>query len=177
VLFDHSALRQTVILLCLAVIVNPGAAPADDLRDFIEARMKEQHLPGLSMAVTKNGRIVDARGFGLANLETATPTSPSSVFELASLSKPFTATGILMLAQEQKLSPDDLVSQYIPEVPAQWGRVTIRHLLSHTSGIEDPIDSVADPVKDRTRVEMLGMITQSRTRFRPGEEWAYNNSG
>jgi D-alanyl-D-alanine carboxypeptidase len=55
--------------------------------------------------------------------------------------------------------------------------VTIGHLLSYTSGIEDPIDSVADPVKDRTPVEMLDMITHSRTRFRPGEEWAYNNSG
>jgi CubicO group peptidase (beta-lactamase class C family) len=82
-----------------------------------------------------------------------------------------------MLAQEHKLSPDDLVSKYIPEVPARWGTVTIGHLLSHTSGIEDPIDSVADPVKDRTPVDMLDMITRGGTTFRPGDEWAYNNSG
>jgi CubicO group peptidase (beta-lactamase class C family) len=71
---------QTATFLCLAVVINPGAAPADDLRAFIETRMKEQHLPGLSMAVIKNGKIVDARGFGLANLETATTTSPESVY-------------------------------------------------------------------------------------------------
>jgi CubicO group peptidase (beta-lactamase class C family) len=96
---------------------------------------------------------------------------------LASLSKPFTAAAILMLAHENKVSLNDSVSRFVDGVPANWGHVTIRNLLSHTSEIDDPIDNVPDPGTNRTPAEMLQMVTMAQSRFRPGENWSYNNTG
>lgn len=93
--------------------------------------------PGCALGVSRNGRVVYERGYGMANLETGTPISPSSIFHVASVSKQFTAMAIMLLAREGKLSVDDNIRKYLPEIPDYGTPITIRHLLTHTSGLRD----------------------------------------
>lgn len=102
--------------------------------------MQKGHIPGLSVAVVREGKVVLARGYGLANVECAAPATRDSVYELLSVTKQFTAAAIRMLAEEGKLSLDDRLSRYLPNIPSAWNDITLRHLLTHTSGIRDYTD-------------------------------------
>jgi CubicO group peptidase (beta-lactamase class C family) len=156
------------------------AAPAgrDSVDAYIERAMARQHIPGLSLAVVHDGRVVKARGYGFASLEHEAPATPSTVYELASTTKPFVATAILLLAQDGKLRLDDRLSQYVDSVPAQWSGVTIRHLLTHTSGIKDYLaDLRHDFSHDTSPAEIARVVLGAPPNFAPGAKWSYSNSG
>jgi CubicO group peptidase (beta-lactamase class C family) len=107
----------------------------DDLvDDYVKVQMQRRHVAGLSLAVVKNGKTLKAKGYGLANVETSTPATAETVYKLASISKQFLAAGILLLAEDGKLGLDDKISRYLDGTPATWKDITIRHLLTHTSG-------------------------------------------
>src|SRR5438445_95086 len=103
----------------------------------IEAEMRKWMIPGLSLAIVKEGRLLCAQGLGLANRERATPATAHTVYPLTSITKPIVATAIMLLVEDGALALDRLVTDLLPGLPTSWGRVTIRHLLSHTSGIPD----------------------------------------
>ncbi len=103
--------------------------------DKIFEKWDKPNSPGCALAVIKDGRIVYKRGYGMANLDHDVPITPSTVFNIASVSKQFTAAAIALLAQEGKLSLDDEVRKYIPEFPDYGTPVTLRHLIHHTSGL------------------------------------------
>ena len=143
--------------------------------------------PGCVLGVIRDGKLIYARGYGLANLEYNLPLTPKSVLNIASVSKQFTAASILLLAQRGALSLDDDIRKYVPEIPAYNAEpITIRHLLNHTSGIRDWYDlmnlaspigdlSVGRPIED---ADMLAVIArQKETNFPPGSEYSYSNSG
>ena len=139
--------------------------------------------PGCAVAVTRDGRLVHENGYGMANLETGTPITPASVFHLASVSKQFTAAAILMLARDGRLSLDDDVRKHRPELPDYGHRITIRHLLNHTSGLRDQWDLLA-MARGRfeenriTEADVLEMATRQRAlNFEPGAEFSYSNTG
>ena len=138
--------------------------------------------PGCEVGVYRDGRILYARGYGMANLELGVPNTPRTVFDIGSVSKEFAATAVLLLAQEGKLSLSDDVRKYFPEMPGYASGVTIRNLLNHTSGIRDYLtllnvegrsfDGVADTV------DFLRLITRStETNFPIGTRYLYSNSG
>src|SRR4051812_12396387 len=112
------------ILTPLLALVLIGVG--DPVDDFIVAQMASQHLPGLSLALVKDGKVVKASGYGLANLELSVAATPDSVFEIASLTKQFAATAVMMLSLEEKLSLDDPASRYISGFPDAWKDVTVR---------------------------------------------------
>ncbi len=138
--------------------------------------------PGCALAVIRAGRIVYQRGYGRANLEHDIPIAPSTVFYVGSVSKQFTAAAVALLAQEGRLSLDDDVRRYIPELPAYGRPITLRHLIHHTSGLRDyyalralaglPADGVFG---DAEVLELLGR--QRALNFEPGAEHLYSNSG
>ena len=102
------------------------------------------------------------------------------MYELASVTKQFTAAAIMMLLNEKQLTLDDKVSRYVPEVPEAWKDVTIRHLLTHASGIPNHTEMAVierDVARDYTRAELIALIAREPVKFRPGEQWAYNDSG
>ena len=111
------------------------SAHADRVDDYIRARMRWEHIPGLSLAVIKDGKVVRAKGYGLANVETNTPATPETVYKIGSVSKQFLAAGILILLQEGKVRLDDRVATYVDGTPDAWKGITIRRLLTHTSGL------------------------------------------
>ena len=138
--------------------------------------------PGVAVAVVKEGEIVYKRGFGMANLEYDIPITPGSIFHIASISKQFTTMSIVLLAQEGKLSLDDDIRKYIPEVPDFGETITIRHLAHHTSGLRDQWELLslagwrAQDLK--TQEDVLDLVKrQKELNFRPGEEYLYCNTG
>ena len=139
--------------------------------------------PGCAVAVARDGRVVHQNGYGMANLETGTPITPASVFHLASVSKQFTATAVLLLARDGKLSLDDDIRKHLPEIPDYGHRVTIRHLLTHTSGLRDQWDllRIARGRFEENRIteaDVLEIVTRQKAlNFVPGTEYVYSNTG
>jgi len=148
--------------------------------------MHNRHIPGVSLAVVRDGQIIKARGYGFANVELNAPATKATVYEIGSNTKQFTATAIMMLVEQGKVRLDDGIRKYFPEAPEAWNPITIRHLLSHTSGIQN---HVAVPGYLRVfktnilfettpaRDELLQMFFKLPLEFRPGETWAYDNTG
>jgi len=130
--------RPAVFAAALALLLSGagGAARADATDDYVRAQMRRRHIPGLALAVARpDGTILRARGYGLANVELSVPVTPQTVFEIGSITKQITAAALLLLAEEGRVGLDDPVGKHLPEVPASWAAVTVRHLLTHTSGI------------------------------------------
>ena len=165
---------------------NPSSPSADSVRVAVNrvfAPWTATDGPGCAVAVARDGRIVHQNGYGMANLETGTPITPASVFHLASVSKQFTAAAILVLARDSRLSLDDDVRKHLPELPDYGHRITIRHLLNHTSGLRDQWDllSMARGRFEENRItesDVLEMVTRQKSlNFAPGAEYLYSNTG
>ncbi len=140
--------------------------------------------PGCAVAVARDGRLVFQNGYGMANLETGTPITPASAFHLASVSKQFTAAAILTLARDGRLSLDDDIRTHLPELPDYGHRITIRHLLNHTSGLRDQWDLLALARGGRfeenriTEGDVLEIVARQKAlNFVPGSEYLYSNTG
>lgn len=170
---------QALLVFSLSIILTQMCR-ADKIDDYIKVQMQRQHIPGLSLAVVKEGKILKAQGYGVANVETATPATENTVYQLASVTKQFTATAIMMLVEEGKIHLDDKITNLLPDLPAAWDAVTVRHLLNHTSGIKSYTnirDFDKTVRKDYTQRELLALVTKEPMEFAPGEKWNYNNTG
>ena len=169
---------KTLISPCLILVVF-AAAPrlrADDIEDYLLREMKNMGIPGLSLAVVQDGRLVKSAGYGLANIETAAPAKPETVYKIASLCKPILATAVVLLAQQGKLQLDDKAANYLESAPASWGNITIRQLLSHTSGIvRDPGDY--HPCVKQPITAVIESAYSIPLKFQPGGQWLYSNIG
>jgi CubicO group peptidase (beta-lactamase class C family) len=138
--------------------------------------------PGCALGVVREGEVIYRRGYGLANLEYEVPITPATVFHVASVSKQFTAMAVILLAQDSKLSLDDDIRQHVPNVPDFGKRITLRHLIHHTSGLRDQWDLLRlagwrmDDVI--TEGDILSLVRrQKELNFPPGEEHLYCNTG
>ena len=140
----------------------------------MRAEMKTQQIPGVSLAVIRNGEIVLARGYGFANVEHQVPVKPETIFQSGSVGKQFTATAVMMLVEEGNLNLDDKIGKYFPDVPETWRNITIRHMLTHTSGLGDYPPDI-DMRRDYTEDEMVQRIKAVPLAFQPGEKWSYSN--
>jgi D-alanyl-D-alanine carboxypeptidase len=136
--------------------------------------------PGAAVIVVKDGQTILRKGYGMASLELGVPVRPEMVFRLGSITKQFTAAAILMLAQQGKLAVDDDLTKFLPDYPAGGRRVTIEHLLTHTSGIKS-YTGMPEFWKtqglDASVSEMIEFFKKEPFEFEPGEQWKYNNSG
>jgi CubicO group peptidase (beta-lactamase class C family) len=142
--------------------------------EYLRKEMQAQQIPGVALAVVQDGKIVLARGYGLANVEHEVPVKPETIFQSGSTGKQFTATAVMMLVEEGKLSLDDRITKYFPDGPESWRDITIRHLLTHTGGMTDyPPDF--DLRRDYTEDELLARIKTIPLAFKPGEKWSYSN--
>ncbi|WZP00847.1 serine hydrolase [Isosphaeraceae bacterium EP7] len=161
----------------------PMVAQAEDLKEklsaYMDAATSHDHFSG-SVLVAKGGEVVLTRGYGLANAEYGIANTPETKFRLGSITKQFTATGILILAERGKLAVEDPVGKYLDDAPAAWEKVTIHHLLTHTSGIpsytDDPAFMKVNMVP-QTVGSMVAGIKAKPLDFEPGSKYHYNNSG
>ena len=158
--------------------VPPGEQDADEVDLYIKTSMARQHIPGLSLVVIRDGKIIKSKAYGLASVELNVPARPETVYELASATKPFVATAIMLLVQDGKISLEDKVSKFVVDAPDTWKGVTVRHLLTHTSGIKDYLgDLRRDFPHDTPPEKIVRAAIEAPLNFTPGEKWSYSNTG
>jgi len=172
------------VLLCAAAGVtclqaqDPRAA-RERAVDSLMAAYSAPGAPGASVIVIRRGRVVFERGYGLSDVQSGTRATPVTNYRLASLTKQFTATAVMLLAAEGRLAYDDPLSRWLPDLPAHARGVTIRHLLNHTSGLWDYEDFVPDTqtyqVKDLDCLRLIGRAESLY--FPPGSAYRYSNTG
>jgi N-acyl-D-aspartate/D-glutamate deacylase/CubicO group peptidase (beta-lactamase class C family) len=163
---------------------QPGTLPggAAEQIDALFSVWSAADRPGCAVGVIEHGELVFARGYGMANLEHALPITPSTVFDIGSVSKQFTAASIALLVIDGKVSLDDDIRRFVPELPEYAAPVTVRHLLHHRGGLKDYIDplvaSGADVADVTTSAEALAAIVrQHEVDFPAGERYEYSNTG
>jgi CubicO group peptidase (beta-lactamase class C family) len=157
---------------------NKEDALGDKADKLVEDKMYDEQIPGLALAVIKDGKILKAQGYGFADLKLKTSVTTNTVFRIASVSKQFVATAIMMLVEEGKLNLDDPVSKYLDGTPSEWKQITIRHLLTHTSGIPDFLNEniwVHSWLYGFDR-GVFEAVASRPLHFAPGDEFRYSNS-
>lgn len=167
-------------------ILQVSAQPIPDstLKKIDSLFTKWSHInsPGCTVGIVRNDSLIFSKGYGMANLEYAVPNSPATIYHMASVSKQFTGYAIVLLASQGKLQLDDDVRKYLSWFPDLKEKITIRHLLNHTSGIRDQWQLLAisgtrldDVITQDHVVKILGK--QQALNFKPGEKYSYSNSG
>jgi D-alanyl-D-alanine carboxypeptidase len=172
------------IFLCLTIIFisicqTARAQTEPQIDAYLTAQMNKYHIPGLSLAVVREGRIVLRKGYGLANVELSVPATAESVYKIGSVTKNFTAAAVMILAEEGKITLDEKIARYLADVPNVPGAVTVRELLSHTSGIVDYTEipgSARFARLDRLPKEVVKPALEAALRFIPGEKYEYSNT-
>ncbi len=185
----HAVVRSFsgILFLGLMLLFAPrGALAASDadlsakVEALIQPLVKADRFSG-AVLIARNGKPVFRKGFGLANREWNIPNDPETKFRIGSITKQFTATAILQLAEVGKLSIDDPVSKYYTDAPAAWSGITIRHLLTHTSGIPSYTDAPhffdEGARSDRTPEEIIKLMVDKPLAFTPGSKFTYDNGG
>jgi CubicO group peptidase (beta-lactamase class C family) len=166
----------------LAVAAPAFAAPAPDpaafrarVDGFIAGEMKAENVPGVAVAVIHKGQVVMAKGYGLANIEHNVPVTPDTIFQSGSIGKMFTAAVVMRQVEQGKMALEDPVTKYLPDAPAAWRTMTIRHMLTHTSGIANGnVDQ--DLTREYSDEQMVKDAFAAPLDFAPGARWNYSNT-
>lgn len=185
-------MKSRLILLIAFVVFSSGITStlgqsardsyASEKVDKLFARWDKPNSPGCALAIIKDGQIIYKNGYGSADLERNVPITPSTVFDIGSVAKQFTAMSVALLAKQGKLSLDDDIRKYIPEVPSYGATITIRHLIYHTSGLRDYSQLMALAAMPSENHYSYGQIIdllarQKELTFKPGDQHIYSNSG
>lgn len=169
------------IILAAILSLTLAACASGGRMQQVDALMHryQGEVPGAALLVVRDGQPVVRKAYGLADPEARTPATPETNFRLASVSKQFTAAAILLLAQDGRLGLDDPLRRWLPSLPAAADRITLRHLLTHTSGLIDYEDLMApDATEQVLDADVLRLLEpENRLYFAPGSSWRYSNSG
>ncbi len=172
-------LRHAV--LAAALLMGLGqTAHADGVDDYLKAQMTARHIPGLSVAVVQDGRVVKTAAYGVSDVAAKTPVTLDTRFILGSCTKPFTAVAVLQLMEAGKVDLDAPVAHYLNGLPAAWSRITVRELLTHTSGLPNyrkflEHATLSDP-KYNQPGSVVALLTDKPLNFPPGTKYEYSNS-
>jgi CubicO group peptidase (beta-lactamase class C family) len=182
--YRGSSIWLFILILGMTALSNTQAVERpqvtqDRMNEVITKVMQEKHIPGLSIAVSMPGGKIIEKSYGLANVEYNQPVETDSIFEIGSISKTFTAVGIMMLQEEGKLSVNDRITKYFPQYPG-WNGITLKHLLQHTSGVKDVTEVEpfkSNQWKDWTPQDVVAGIAGEPLDFEPGQKAKYSNTG
>ena len=179
-------MKKTILFLALSLLVNLAFAQQKDdkqlFADF-DKMLSEQfktNETGATALVSRKGQIIYKKAFGMANLEYNTPMKVDNIFRIGSITKQFTAVAILQLMEQGKLNLQDSINKFIPDYPTHGHKITIEHLLTHTSGIQSYTnmkDFEKKMTLDLTPTELIDYFKKEPMEFAPGTKWNYNNSG
>ena len=168
--------KRLTLCALFMLLTATVAVRADKVDDYVKAELQRQHIPGAAIAVIKDGKIIKAEGYGLANVELNVEARPETVFKIGSVSKQLIAAGIMLLVEEGKVGLADKLSKFLEGTPASWQEITVRHLLTHTSGIVREAPGF-DPLKIQPDADVIKTAYALPLRFAPGEQWEYCNVG
>lgn len=153
-----------------------GCVSTASLDDALRAEMARQGVPGMAVAIVRDGAIELERGYGLANVELNVPVGPETIFQSGSAGKQFTAALVMLLVEDGRLGLDDRIASHLPGTPSAWAEVTVRQLLTHTSGLADPYEAL-DLTRNYSEAELLALYADIPLLFAPGTGWSYSNMG
>jgi D-alanyl-D-alanine carboxypeptidase len=173
-LFLFPLMTAVLVLLCFLRVRAQKIAAGGQTDEYVRIMMLKKHIPALSVAVLKDGKMLKMQSYGLANIETHTPATSQTVYKIGSLSKQFIAAAVMLLQQDGKIDLDDRVSRYLDSVPSAWESISIRNLLTHTSGlVRDAPDF--DLLKVRPLSDDIKAIYSLPLDFTSGTQWDYSN--
>ena len=175
--------QHLLILLTFFILNSKPDMYAQGLASKIDSVLHHKfnaNTPGASFLISRNGKILYKKALGLSNLELNVPMHTENVFQIASMTKQFTAIAILILEEKGKLKVTDEITKFLPNYPTQGHKITIHHLLTHTSGIKDftrvrGLNTIAQ--KNQTPSQMIAFFKNESMDFAPGKKFKYNNSG
>lgn len=147
---------------------------------MIHRAMTDHHIPALGVLLSQKGVPLVSKGYGVANLELGVEATANTVFEIASITKLFTAQAIKLLENKKRLTLNDYICAHLPQLPVMWQAAQIRHLLTHTSGIPNYTDNPTywqTTRLDISREEILNLVLEQPLKFEPGTNWEYSNTG
>lgn len=171
-------LARAAVSVALTLVLLPGAAAADAVDDYVQSYRESHNIPGISIAVTRDGQLVKAAGYGFASIELDAPAKPETIYQSGSVGKQFTAVAILLLAEEGKLRLEDSITKFFPGAPKWWKAITVRQLLTNTSGLKDwEKKGIIDYRKDYTEDQLVKVAMTLPPDFTPGTQWSYSNTG
>jgi D-alanyl-D-alanine carboxypeptidase len=169
---------KSIRSILLFVLLFTISAKADKVDDFVRSQLAERHIPGAAIAVIKNGKLIKTKGYGLASVEFNVPVTTETVFEIGSVSKQMTAAGIMLLVEDGKVNLDEKISKYLPDTPDSWKNVTVRNLLTHTSGIKSYSSLDGFELSKRMKqADFIKALSPHPLDFETGTTYLYNNSG
>ncbi|MGB8190328.1 MAG: serine hydrolase domain-containing protein, partial [Chitinophagaceae bacterium] len=166
------------VLIALLLLTTGSAvfAQADSIDVYINAQMKKRKIPGLQLAIIRNGKIVKTANYGLANVQDSIPVSDQSVFTINSITKAFAGVAIMQLVEAGKLKLSSPVSDYLVNLPQAWNKVTVQQLLSHTSGIPNIVDEEESVLIAPNEAAAWKQVQTLPVEFAPGERFSYNQT-
>jgi CubicO group peptidase (beta-lactamase class C family) len=169
--------KRALILTAALSVASLSLAQSPDAVDaYVQTEMQKRHVPGIALLVIRDGKAIKQQGYGFSNVELQVPVTPETIFQSGSVGKQFTATAVMMLVEEGKVSLDDPLTKYFPEAPSAWKNVKVWHLLSHTGGFGDyPKDF--DFRRDYIEDDLLKIVKAQALSFPPGTHWTYSNLG
>lgn len=167
--------RVAWLLLLTAAVAAANDGPRID--ELVRGEVARQRIPGLAVGVVRNGEVIRAHGYGEANLEHGVPVTPDTIFQSGSVGKQFTAAAVMLLVEDGKVSLSDPLTTYFADAPPLWRTITVRHLMTHTSGLPEYTDGTVDLRRDYTEEEMLRFAYGLTLEFPPGARWNYSNTG
>ncbi len=188
--------RHLVVLVSVAAALGPSASIAAEshppltaqqlasIDTFVKAEMQREHVPGVAVGVYSRGKILLAKGYGLANVELSVPVKPETIFQSGSVGKQFAAAAVMMLVEQGKVSLDDSITKYFPDAPATWKPILLKNMLSHTSGLaeyETPELTMKPSAPfymrlDYTEDDFVKKIEALPIENAPGDKWVYRNT-
>ena len=178
------AVLYALAMGCRAADTPVPAGFAKQVDTFVAAEMRRQQVPGAAIGIFRKGQVVIAKGYGDSNIEHQVPVTSATVFQSGSVGKQFTAVAVMLQVEDGTLSLDDSITKYFTDAPESWRPITVRHLLTHTSGIQDYFDGlwnggtdVFDVRRDYTEEEMTKAIYGLPLEFQPGSRWHYSSTG
>ena len=173
-LFLFPIMTAPLVLLCFLRVGAQQLTAGRQTDQYVRIMMLKKHIPALSIAVLKDGKVRRMQSYGMANIETHSAATSQTVYKLGSLSKQFIAAAVMLLQQDRKINLDDPVGRYLDSLPSAWQSITIRNLLTHTSGlVRDAPDF--DPLKVRPLRDDIKAIYSLPLDFAPGTQWDYSN--
>ncbi|MEP7346629.1 MAG: serine hydrolase domain-containing protein [Gemmatimonadaceae bacterium] len=171
-----------IMLSVVSVAAGAQAHRMDSIDTFVRAEMARQRVPGVAIGIVTKAGVLAAKGYGFANVELQVPVGSETIFQSGSVGKQFTSTAVMLLVEQGKIGLEDPITKFFPDAPASWRAITVRHLLTHTSGIPD-YEGVTEGAasvdlrRDYTEDELVRLAFRLTLEFPPGSRWNYSNTG
>lgn len=166
-----------VTVLTLLTYILSAQSKSDSIDIFLKEKMENMKIPGLQLAIIRNGKLEKVANYGFANVEHRVAVKNNTVFSINSMTKAFVGVAILQLQEQGKLKVDDAISLYITDIPNEWKSITIRQVLSNVSGLPNNIDNKEQVLGDGSEEKNWELVKKQPVEFQPGEKFSYNQTG